>query len=77
MLLVTRGPAEGSVYSAHFISQALFIPCTGARDEETAQKLSDAFQRGHLGEVRSLHRHSKPDETCWCAGRDWWLSKSS
>jgi protein-L-isoaspartate(D-aspartate) O-methyltransferase len=76
MLLVTGGPSELSVYSAHFISQALFIPCTGARDEDTAQKLSDAFQRGHLGEVRSLHRHSKPDETCWCAGRDWWLSKS-
>jgi protein-L-isoaspartate(D-aspartate) O-methyltransferase len=77
MLLATRGPSDISVYSAQFISQALFIPCTGARDEDTAQKLSAAFQRGHLGEVRSLRRHSQPDETCWCAGRDWWLSKSS
>jgi protein-L-isoaspartate(D-aspartate) O-methyltransferase len=80
MLLVTRGVAEAEtsdeIYSARFLTQAMFIPCVGARDEDTAQKLADAFQRGGIVEVRSLHRHSPPDETCWCAGSDWWLSKS-
>jgi protein-L-isoaspartate(D-aspartate) O-methyltransferase len=80
MLLVTRSvasdEASAKIYSARFLMQAMFIPCVGARDEDTAQKLSDAFQRGGIGEVRSLRRHSSPDETCWCAGNDWWLSSS-
>jgi protein-L-isoaspartate(D-aspartate) O-methyltransferase len=84
MLLITRSAAgdeaSGKVYSARILMQAMFIPCVGARDEDTAQKLSDAFQRGSISEVRSLRRHSPPDETCWCAGRhagnDWWLSTS-
>jgi protein-L-isoaspartate(D-aspartate) O-methyltransferase len=81
MLLVIRSPsknkASGTAYSARFLTQAMFIPCVGARNEDTDEKLAEAFQRGGIAEVRSLRRHSRPDETCWCAGRDWWLSKSS
>ncbi|HMF77248.1 MAG TPA: hypothetical protein VK604_16435 [Bryobacteraceae bacterium] len=75
MLLVTRD-LSGNTYSARFICQALFIPCVGAREEATAQRLFDAFRHGNLGQVRSLVRDPMPDESCWCAGRDWWLSTS-
>jgi len=72
MLLVTR--AETGGFAAQFICGAMFIPCAGARDDETAQKLSDAFKRGNMGNVRSLHRATSPDETCWISGLGWWLS---
>jgi hypothetical protein len=52
----------------------MFINCQGARDEETAKKLAEAFKRGDLRSVRSLRRHTQPDETCWCEGKGWWLS---
>jgi protein-L-isoaspartate(D-aspartate) O-methyltransferase len=72
MLLVTRTTADS--FAAQFICGAMFIPCVGARDDETGQKLSEAFRRGDMGNVRSLHRNESPDETCWCSGRGWWLS---
>jgi protein-L-isoaspartate(D-aspartate) O-methyltransferase len=70
MLLITRGP--GDRYEARFLCHAYFFPCAGAYDEETAGKLSQAFRRNDA--VRSLHRGTPPDETCWCSGRGWWLS---
>ncbi len=72
MLLVTRSEMDG--FEARFLSQAMFIPCIGARDEETAAKLSVAFRRGDFRNVKSLRRNSVPDETCWCEGNGWWLS---
>lgn len=72
MLLITRTPA-GS-FDARFIMPVMFIPCVGARDPETAKKLAAAFQRGDMKNVRSLHRNTAPDETCWCSGQSWWLS---
>jgi protein-L-isoaspartate(D-aspartate) O-methyltransferase len=72
MLLVTRKSADR--FEARFVTRALFIPCTGARDDETAQKLTAAFLRPDWAAVRSLHRNATPDETCWCAGSGWWLS---
>ena len=72
MILVTR---TGTVhFDARFVCAAMFVPCFGARDEETAQKLSAAFKRGDSNNVRTLRRNSKPDDTCWCAGNGWWLS---
>ena len=29
---------------------------------------------GGAGDVRSLRRGTPPDDTCWCAGKGWWLS---
>jgi protein-L-isoaspartate(D-aspartate) O-methyltransferase len=52
----------------------MFINCQGARDEETAKKLAEAFKRGDLRSVQSLRRNTQPDETCWCEGNGWWLS---
>ena len=46
----------------------------GARDDETAQRLTEAFKRDDLRNVQSLRRGTPPDETCWCAGSGWWLS---
>ena len=72
MLLITRVPPDG--YSARFLMPVMFINCQGARDEETAKKLAEAFKRGGLRSVRSLRRNTQPDETCWCGGKGWWLS---
>jgi len=74
MLLITR--ASSDRYDARFVSPATFIPCVGARDEETALKLARAFKRGDFQNVRSLRRNTLPDETCWCSGNNWWLSTS-
>lgn len=71
MLLVTQTPAG---FGARFIMPVMFIPCVGARDDETAKKLADAFHRGDMKNVRSLRRHTVPDDTCWCSGNGWWLS---
>jgi protein-L-isoaspartate(D-aspartate) O-methyltransferase len=73
MLLVTRTADDR--FEARMVCRAMFIPCAGARDEETAQKLTAAFQRADT--VRSLHRGTAPDETCWCAGNGWWLSTAA
>ena len=74
MLLITRTTDDR--YEARFVLRALFIPCLGARDDETAQKLTAAFQRDDLKDVRSLRRDTQPDDTCWCSGNGWWLSKA-
>lgn len=74
MLLVTR-VSEGR-FDARFLSPVMIIPCVGARDHETAEKLAHAFKRGDSGKVRSLRRKTLPDENCWCSGNGWWLSTS-
>jgi protein-L-isoaspartate(D-aspartate) O-methyltransferase len=74
MLLVTR--TTSGRLGAQFVCSTMFTPCTGARDDETAKRLSEAFASGGIGTVRSLQRDSSPDATCWFAGRGWWLSTS-
>ena len=72
MILVTRTGTDH--FDARFVCAAMFVPYFGARDEETAQKLSAAFKRGDSNNVRTLRRNSKPDDSCWCVGNGWWLS---
>lgn len=72
LLLVTR-KAAGS-FDARFVQPAAFIACDGARDQQEAERLSDAFARGTMHEVKSLHRGTAPDSSAWFAGRGWWLS---
>lgn len=74
MLLVTRNDSDS--FDARFVCPTRFVSCVGARDEETAQKLSVAFKRGDFRNVRSLRRNSQPDDSCWCAGNGWWLSNA-
>ncbi len=56
MILVTRTATDH--FDARFVCAAMFVPCFGARDEETAQKLSAAFKRGDSNNVRTLQRNS-------------------
>jgi protein-L-isoaspartate(D-aspartate) O-methyltransferase len=76
MLLPLTGPyGFGSVlkvvrrdngYPASFVSTITIFPCVGARDEETAGLLRDAFMGGGGAAVRSLRRDLHPREsTCW------------
>lgn len=71
MLLVTRTPKR---FKARFVTRALFIQCIGGRDDEIARKLVEAFKQPGFSSVRSLHRDSFPDDSCWFAGDGWWLS---
>ena len=73
MLLVTR--KSNDVFSARFIAPAMFIPCLGARDEDTGSKLTVAFRNGDWLDVRSLRIDTHPDDTAWVSGSNWWLSK--
>lgn len=75
MLLVTKSGEDR--FDARFVIPAMFIPCTGARDEEVGNRLTDAFKRGDSRQVRSLRRRTQPDSSCWCYGDNWWLSKAT
>jgi protein-L-isoaspartate(D-aspartate) O-methyltransferase len=72
MLLITRNP-DGS-YPARFLCGVQFVPCAGAQNAQAARALSDALWRRSGSQVRHLHRNNQPDDSCWCVGRDWWLS---
>ena len=51
MLLVTRVVEER--FDARFVCPVMIYPCLGGRDEETAKKLAEAFQRGP-GNIRAF-----------------------
>lgn len=72
MLLVTRRTEEA--YDAAIIVRAAFIPCIGARDDETSKALTAAMETRPIKSVRSLRRNARPDESAWCVGAGWWLS---
>lgn len=72
MLLVSRTASSG--FAAKCISTAVFTPCIGARDDEIGERLSRTFATRDTSSLRSLRFDSQPDETCWFAGPDWWLS---
>jgi protein-L-isoaspartate(D-aspartate) O-methyltransferase len=77
MLLVTNRHGSGS-FEARFVTQAGFIPCLGAQDEQIRPRLKEAFALSGWREVRSLRTNDgKPDSSCWFAGADWWLSTAS
>jgi protein-L-isoaspartate(D-aspartate) O-methyltransferase len=72
MLLVTK-QGDGN-FTARFLLQAQFVPCIGARNDATEQKLAEAFRNNNWTKVKSLHRNEEPDDSCWCSGPGWWLS---
>jgi protein-L-isoaspartate(D-aspartate) O-methyltransferase len=72
MLLVTR--STDVAFKARFVQTVAFIACMGARDDNEADKLGQAFERGNVRDVRSLRRGVQPDASSWFAGKDWWLS---
>ncbi|MBV8525448.1 MAG: methyltransferase [Acetobacteraceae bacterium] len=72
MLLITR--REDNRYSAQFLCQAQFVPCTGAQNEAENRALAAAFSNAGWSRVKSLYRDDSPDESCWYSGNGWWLS---
>lgn len=74
ILLVTRSGVNR--FAAQFLTHTRFLHCVGARDAETALRLAEAFGRSDIHTVQSLRRNTLPDQTCWFAGSDWWLSTS-
>jgi len=76
MLLITR-PAAGDAWPARFVCRAGFIACAGPQDADTAKALTKAFLGDGWQRVRALRLNSEPDETCWVAGKDWWLAAAS
>ena len=72
VLMVTR--RTGDVLAARFIMPVGIYPCVGARGESEANSLGAALTTRTSDKVRSLHRGTPPDETCWLAGDGWWLS---
>ena len=74
MLLLKR--VDEVRFSASFTGPVGFIPCIGARDEITAFKLADAFSERGARDVKSFHRGSATDKSCWLNGENWWLSTS-
>lgn len=71
MLLITR---TGEGYSAAALGPAMFIPCIGGQDEAAGERLRAVFPAPDYTAIKSLHRHTPPDETCWLEGEGWWLS---
>ena len=72
LLLIRK--QDQSAYSAAFVSQAMFIPCAGARDEETAKALLQLTSGDGARNVKSLRLDSDPDDSAWFVAKDWWLS---
>jgi protein-L-isoaspartate(D-aspartate) O-methyltransferase len=76
MLIVTHVGAQK--YAARFVFPVQFIPCLGARDEQSSRALVSAFAGPKKSSsVRSLVRSNEPDNTAWCVGKGWWLSSAS
>jgi protein-L-isoaspartate(D-aspartate) O-methyltransferase len=72
MLLVTKQLDQ--TYPARFLCAVQFVACIGAQNPNAARELEAAFRRGDSEAVKTLYRNNEPDESCWCAGRGWWLS---
>lgn len=75
MLLVRRG-ADELRWPAHFLFPVSFIACETKWDRVAERNLADRFDDDSWRQVRTL-RFDRPDQTCWLAGADWWLSKAA
>jgi protein-L-isoaspartate(D-aspartate) O-methyltransferase len=74
-VMITRLGSNPDRYRARFAGRVGVIPCTGGRDQAAEERLKVAFARGDFTAIRSLRRApEEPDETCWLAGEEWWLS---
>jgi len=72
MLLLTRVTVDE--FKAKFVCPAMFIPCVGCRDENLANKLSEAFKIGAIWGASSLRRNTQPDASNCFIAENWWLS---
>jgi len=74
-MLLIRCPEDGANWPARFISRARFICCDGPQDPAAGRRLAEAFA-ADWSAVRSFRR-GEPDDSCWFAGRGWWLSTAT
>ena len=72
MLLIRRAE-QGMEWPARFLSRASFVCADGSGDADTGDRLAEAFT-SNWKEVRSFQFGDAKDETCWFAGKGWWLS---
>ena len=75
MLLVQRD-ANDLRWPARFLFPVAFIACETERDRAAERNLAERFRDESWRRVHSL-RFDAPDETCWLAGADWWLSTAA
>jgi len=75
---------DGTSFTAQMVSPAAFIACVGGQEQSVTDRLAQAYGLPADGSkpaevpppppIRSLHRRTPPDESCWFAGEGWWLS---
>ncbi|MCB1539940.1 MAG: methyltransferase [Rhodoblastus sp.] len=75
MLLVHRAD-DTTRWPARFLFPVAFIACETERDHAAERGLAERFRDESWRDVHSL-RFDAPDETCWLAGPDWWLSSAA
>ena len=74
-VMITRLGSNPDCYRARFAGRVGVIPCIGGRDQAAEERLKVALARGDFTAIRSLRRApEEPDDTCWLAGEEWWLS---
>jgi protein-L-isoaspartate(D-aspartate) O-methyltransferase len=74
-VMITRLGSNPDRYRARFAGRVGVIPCIGGRDQAAEERLKVALARGDFTAIRSLRRApEEPDNTCWLAGEEWWLS---
>jgi protein-L-isoaspartate(D-aspartate) O-methyltransferase len=72
---VFRIERRGDEYLASRISGVAIFPCAGARDNDEATALAEAFARGGAEKVTRLYRHNDvPGADCWLRGKGWCLA---
>jgi protein-L-isoaspartate(D-aspartate) O-methyltransferase len=78
VLLVTRGMEEADGFAARFVGHVGIYGFAGAREEDAAARLDEAFKGGDEAEVKSLRRETHAeDETCWLHGHGFCLSRKN
>jgi protein-L-isoaspartate(D-aspartate) O-methyltransferase len=74
MLMITRRGDDATRYAARSLMQVSFIPCSAHAMRRHRRRCARRSTRDALRAIRSLRRHTRPDDTVWCAGKGWWLS---
>jgi protein-L-isoaspartate(D-aspartate) O-methyltransferase len=77
-ILITRLAGRPLRYAARHVRGVGMIDCVGGRDATAQERLVAAIRRHGFASIRSLRRPpEQPDDSCWLAGDDWWLSIAS
>jgi len=74
--ITTHRHDETQRYAARHVCRVGIIDCVGGRTTHAEKAVAAAFSMPELiPAIRSLRRApEQPDDTCWLAGDDWWLS---